>query len=88
MMPPTTSAVSPPSERGRPETSQPARLTGKLTTFDIVFTVLAKERSATLAAARAKHPEHFNKTTDPKILALPVQAWINQPKEITEELAA
>jgi amino acid transporter len=41
MMPPTTSAVSPPSERGRAETSQPARLTGKLTTFDIVFTVLA-----------------------------------------------
>jgi putative transposase len=49
---------------------------------------VAKERSATLAAARAKHPERFNTTTDPQILALPGPAWINQPKEITEQLAA
>jgi hypothetical protein len=49
---------------------------------------VATERSATLAAARAKHPERFTTTTDPKILALPGPAWINQPKEITEQLAA
>lgn len=42
---------------------------------------VAKERSATLAAAGAKHPERFTKKTDPKILALPGPAWINQPKE-------
>jgi putative transposase len=48
---------------------------------------VAKERSATFAAARGKHPERFT-TTDPKILALPGPAWINQPKEITEQLAA
>ncbi|MGY2744962.1 hypothetical protein ACVWZ8_002079 [Arthrobacter sp. UYCu723] len=49
---------------------------------------VAKERSATLAAARARHPERFTTTTDPKILALPGPAWINQPKEITEQSAA
>jgi len=49
---------------------------------------VARERSATLAAARAKHPERFTTTTDPKILALPGPAWINQPKEITERSAA
>lgn len=49
---------------------------------------VAKERSATLAAARAKHPERFNTDTDPKILALPGAAWINQPKETTETEAA
>jgi putative transposase len=49
---------------------------------------VAKERWATLAAARAKHPERFNKTTEPRILALPGPAWINQPKQITEESAA
>ena len=49
---------------------------------------VAIERSATLAAARAKHPERFTTTSGPKILALPGPAWINQPKEITEQLAA
>ncbi|MHA7156218.1 IS3 family transposase [Arthrobacter sp. TMN-50] len=49
---------------------------------------VAETRSATLAAARAKHPERFNTTTDPKILALPGPAWINQPKETTEHSAA
>jgi putative transposase len=49
---------------------------------------VAKERSATLAAARARHPGRFTKKTDPKILALPGPAWINQPKEITEQSAA
>jgi putative transposase len=47
-----------------------------------------KERSATLAQARAKNPERFATTNDPKILALPRPAWINQPQEITEQLAA
>lgn len=49
---------------------------------------IARKRSATLAEARAKHPERFTTTTDPKILALPGPARINQPKEITERLAA
>ena len=49
---------------------------------------VAKERSAALAAARAKHPERFTTTTDPKFLALPGPAWINQPKDITEQSAA
>ncbi|MET3923134.1 transposase InsO family protein [Arthrobacter sp. UYEF20] len=49
---------------------------------------VAKQRSETLAAARAKHPNRFTKTTDPKILSLPGPAWINQPKENTEKLAA
>ncbi|PCC48506.1 IS3 family transposase, partial [Brevibacterium aurantiacum] len=42
---------------------------------------VAVKRSQTLAAARAKHPQRFSKATDPKILALPGPAWINQPKE-------
>jgi putative transposase len=49
---------------------------------------VARERSATLAPARTKHPERFTTTTDPKILALPGPAGINQPKEITEQSAA
>lgn len=48
----------------------------------------ARERSKTFAAARAKHPERFNTTADPKILALPESAWINQPRETTEKEAA
>lgn len=42
---------------------------------------VARKRSQTLAAARAKHPHRFSTTTDPKILALPGPAWINEPKE-------
>jgi len=41
----------------------------------------AVERSATLAAARAKNPERFSSTADPKILALPDTTWINKPAE-------
>lgn len=49
---------------------------------------IAKQRSETLAAARAKHPNRFTNTNDPKILALPGPAWINQPKETDEKLTA
>ena len=49
---------------------------------------VAHKRSQTLAAARNKHPHRFTTTTDPKILALPGPAWINQPKENTEKIAA
>jgi len=38
------------------------------------------ERSAALAAARQTHPERFATSTNPKILGLPEDAWINQPK--------
>jgi putative transposase len=41
-------------------------------------------RSATLAAARARNPERFTTTADPKILALPGTTWINKPLEKTE----
>ena len=41
----------------------------------------AVERSKVLAAARAQHPERFSTSADPKILALPGPAWINQPAE-------
>ncbi len=37
------------------------------------------QRSAALAAARQAHPERFTSSTEPKILALPENAWINQP---------
>ena len=49
---------------------------------------VAKQRSETLAAARAKNPERFSQNTDPKILDLPGSAWINQPKENTQKQAA
>lgn len=49
---------------------------------------VAKERTATLAAARVRHPERFTNNTDPKILALSGPAWINQPKDTTETSAA
>jgi len=45
-------------------------------------------RSATLAAARLAHPERFGTATDPKILALPDDAWINQPADQAETPAA
>jgi putative transposase len=38
-----------------------------------------QQRSATLAAARLANPERFGTTEDPKILALPTDAWINRP---------
>lgn len=40
---------------------------------------VAVQRSAALAAARAATPERFGSDTDPKILDLPKDAWINQP---------
>ena len=39
-------------------------------------------RSAALAAARTAHPERFTTHHDPKILALPSDAWINQPAPV------
>jgi putative transposase len=49
---------------------------------------VAQKRSNTLSAARAKHPHRFSTASDPKILALPGPAWINQPKETIEKTAA
>ncbi len=49
---------------------------------------VAQKRSQILAAARTKHPHRFTTTTDPKILALPRSAWINQPQKTTEKAAA
>ena len=48
----------------------------------------AKDRSAVLAAARARNPERFTTNTDPKILALPSAAWINKPIEKADEKLA
>jgi putative transposase len=39
-------------------------------------------RRATLAQARARHPERFTSSSNPKIITLPGAAWINQPKEV------
>jgi len=44
-------------------------------------------RAATLAEARANHPERFTTTTDPKILDLPQAVWINQPLAPSEPAA-
>ncbi len=41
---------------------------------------VAEKRSRTLAAAHARHPHRFAKSTDPKMLALPGPAWTNRPK--------
>lgn len=49
---------------------------------------VALKRSQTLAAARAKHSNRFNTDTDPKFLALPGPAWINEPKKTAEAQAA
>jgi len=46
----------------------------------------ARQRSKALAAARARHPTRFATDRDPKILDLPVAAWINEPRE--EDTAA
>jgi len=43
----------------------------------------ATERSAVLAQARLSTPARFATVTDPKILALPGPAWINQPVEVS-----
>ena len=41
------------------------------------------KRSAALTAARRAHPERFGTGQDPKILALPADAWVNRPAETT-----
>jgi putative transposase len=46
------------------------------------------QRSAALAAARLAHPERFTTNTDPKILALPENAWINPPADPPEQAVA
>ncbi len=46
-------------------------------------TAVSAQRSAALTAARQAHPERFNTSTDPKILTLPDNAWINQPADTT-----
>lgn len=48
--------------------------------FGLADSVAAK-RSQTLAAARALHPERFSTSRDPKILAMPEAAWINNPRD-------
>lgn len=45
----------------------------------------ALKRSATLAAARARNPERFSTTADPKVLALPSTTWINKPAKKADE---
>ncbi|QGH71104.1 IS3 family transposase [Pseudactinotalea sp. HY158] len=42
---------------------------------------IATDRQATLAAARAAHPQRFSTNHAPKILDLPTAAWINQPDD-------
>lgn len=57
---------------------------GLNTPADVHFglaTAKAVERGAVLAAARAQNPARFSSTNDPKILALPTDAWINSPAE-------
>jgi putative transposase len=49
---------------------------------------VAKQRSAALAVARLSHPERFSTGSDPKILALPDDAWINRPAEPAEQAVA
>lgn len=41
----------------------------------------ATERAATLAAARAQNSARFSNITNPKILAVPTDAWINNLAE-------
>ena len=43
----------------------------------------AAERTAVLASARSRHPERFATSVDPKILAIPTTAWINQAADNT-----
>ena len=49
---------------------------------------ITDQRSAALAAARLATPERFSTSHEPKILALPAEAWINQPADTTAEPAA
>ncbi len=64
---------------------------GLNTPADVHYGIAAAKaiaRSTVLAAARAKNPERFGTTTDPKILAIPTTAWINNPAERTEKKLA
>ena len=49
---------------------------------------VSEQRSAALAVARQVPPGRFTTTEDPKILALPDDAWINRPPEPAETTAA
>lgn len=49
---------------------------------------VAAHRSDALAAARAAHPARFATDRDPKILALPEDAWINRPADPAQTPAA
>ena len=49
---------------------------------------VAAHRSHALAAARAAHPARFATDRDPKILALPEDAWINRPADPAQTPAA
>ena len=70
----------------RPDTSGAPRYCGNLFGFGRGG---GHQRATVLAAARAKNPERFATTNDPKILATPETAWINRPAEKNEtELAA
>ena len=52
-------------------------------------TARAAQRAVVLATPRGRNPERFATTQDPKILAIPATAWINEPADNTEiELAA
>lgn len=44
----------------------------------------AVDRAAVLTAARTRNPARFSNAQDPKILALPTDAWINNPAARTE----
>lgn len=60
---------------------------GLNTPADVHYGLAAKKasaRTAILAAARARNPERFHSTQDPKILSIPDTAWINKPTEKTE----
>lgn len=43
--------------------------------------VIDQDRQNTLTGAYDAHPERFATSTDPKLLALHDNAWINQPAE-------
>jgi len=47
-----------------------------------------RQRSEALHAARLAHPERFSTRTNPKILALPDNVWINPPAKPEETAAA
>ena len=54
-------------------------LLGTAGTYSVLAGAAVTERATVLAAARAKNPERFATTNDPKILTIPETAWINKP---------